>query len=280
MTDRRNLIPRKIWTLWYQGLSEAPFIVKKCIDSWMEENRNWEVIVLDKNNLGEYIDLDLPDEKLVSLPLAKQSNLVRLQLLAEYGGVWADSTSFCMRPLDDWIDDCVASGFFAFRKPGRDRTMANWFMASEKECPIITKLRDSYVSFFMKNDFNVDSRFKRIIVKGLSKILNRNEKSTVYWFSPVVTEFLKVYPNFVFHYLFRILVSSDSECRAIWSNTKKLSADEPLKIFRGGVLSPANDDIKNEIDEKRVPVYKLTWKYNHRKYSQSSVLHYLLEGRH
>lgn len=280
MSNRNNLIPRRIWIVWYQGLSEAPFLVRKCIDSWLRENRSWEVTILDMSNLGEYVDSGLPDEKLLSLPLVKQSNLVRLQLLAEYGGVWADATTLCMRPLDDWIDDCVASGFFAFYKPGRDRIMASWFMACNKECPIIIKLREYYASFFMKNDFNVNSRFKQGIVKGLSTILNRNEKTTRYWFSPVVTKFLKVYPYFVFHYMFQMLVSSDSECHAIWNNTKKVSADEPLRIFREGVFSPVDDTTKNEIDERRIPMYKLAWNYDQSVYSQSSVLYYLLEGRH
>jgi hypothetical protein len=279
MSDSKDLIPRRIWMLWHQGLSEAPFVVRKCIDSWLKENPSWELIVLDKNNLGEYIDLGLPDEKLASLPLAKQSNLVRLQLLAEYGGVWADSTVFCMRPLDDWIDDCVASGFFAFYRPGRDRIMANWFMASRKECPIMVKHREDYASFFMNNDFNINSRFSQLIIKGLSKILNRSEKTTRYWFSPVVTKFLRVYPYFIFHYMFERLVSTDSECQAIWNNTKKVSADEPLKIFRREACSPVNDSLKDEIDEKRIPMYKLAWGYDLSNFSQSSVLSCLLEER-
>ena len=60
MTER-NVIPRKIWILWYQGLSQAPFMVKTCIDSWIRENPNWEITILDTENLREYITLDLPD---------------------------------------------------------------------------------------------------------------------------------------------------------------------------------------------------------------------------
>ena len=235
---------------------------------------------MDKGTLGEYIDLDLPDEKLVTLPLQKQSNLIRLQLLAEYGGVWADATTLCMRPLDDWIDDCVASGFFAFYKPARERIMANWFMACSKECPLVIKLREDYASFFMKNSFNVNSKFKQSIVKRLSSILNRNEKTTKYWFSPVVTKFLKVYPYFIFHYMFQRLVSTDSECHTIWNNTKKVSADEPVRLFRGRLFSPVDDNTRNEIDERRIPLYKLTYNYPQSMYSQSTVLYYLLEGRH
>ena len=114
MSYRKRSIPPKIWILWYQGLAEAPFIVRKCIDSWVKENPGWDVVILDKDNLGEYMVLDLPDEKLTNLSLTTQSDMVRLQLLSEYGGVWVNSTTLCMKPLDDWIEDCLDSGFFVF----------------------------------------------------------------------------------------------------------------------------------------------------------------------
>lgn len=279
MDNKIRIIPRKIWILWLQGLSEAPFIVRMCVESWIKENPNWEVVILDKDKLGEYIVLDLPEEKYASLPFSKQSNLIRLQLLSKYGGVWVDSTTLCMKPLDDWIDEFSQSGFFAFEKPGRDRMLSNWFLASEKGCPLILKLTDFYVSFFKNNTFNSKGKFKLRIIKCLSKILNRSEETTKYWFSPLITKILRVYPYFIFHYMFERLVSCDTECQIIWNNTTKISAAGPLKILRLQFLSPLNETFKNEIDEKRIPVYKLTWKYDNSKYSTSSTLYYLLEGR-
>ena len=140
MSEKKRLIPRKIWILWYQSLSEAPFVVRKCIDSWIKENPTWDVVILDSGCLDKYIRLGLPEKKLTSLPLATQSDLVRLALLSEYGGVWADATTLCMKPLDDWIDDYCTSGFFAFYRPGRDRILSSWFIASEKRCLLVSRL--------------------------------------------------------------------------------------------------------------------------------------------
>ncbi len=109
--------------------------------------------------------------------------------------------------------------------------------------------------------------------------LNRSEKTTKYWFSPLVTKLLKVYSYFVFHYLFERLVSENSECWKIWDETKKISADGPHKIGKYGFFSPVNEDIKKEVDEKHVPIYKLKWKLDHRRYSPSTLLYYLLEGK-
>jgi hypothetical protein len=278
MSERTKLIPRKIWMLWFQGLSEAPFLVRRCIDSWVKENPSWDVVILDESNLSKYVDLDLPEKVLGNLALAHQSDLVRLHLLAQYGGVWADATTFCMKPLDEWIDDCTTSGFFAFYKPARDRVMSNWFMVSEKGCPIVCKLRERLTSFWLENEFNANARFKILIIRLLKIFLNRNEKTAKYWLSPVVTKLLKVYPYAVFHYMFERLVSNDSECQKIWDETKKIPAKGLHKIKRRGLKIPVDEDIKKEIDEKKFPMYKLDWNYNHRGYSSATLLYYLLEG--
>ena len=243
MTDQKSLIPRIIWILWFQGLSEAPFVVKQCIASWERENPGWRVNVLTKDSLNQFIDLALPKDKLETLTLTKQSNLIRLQLLSEYGGVWADATTVCMRPLDEWIDNCTASGFFAFHKPGRDRLLSTWFMASERQCPLILNLRNRYVTYFLSHKFKVKGTLRRKTTHLLERFLNRTPQTTICWFSPVVTKILRVYPYYIFHYMFSHLVSTNAECQTIWNNTTKLSADAPHRIQRMGLHSPLNDTI-------------------------------------
>ncbi|RBW46370.1 capsular biosynthesis protein, partial [Psychromonas sp. B3M02] len=88
MTKQKQLIPRKIWLLWYQGLENAPYLIKKCIASWIKHNPTWEIIVLDESNLHNYITLKAPQETLTKLSPAHRSDLLRLKLLHEYGGVW------------------------------------------------------------------------------------------------------------------------------------------------------------------------------------------------
>ena len=277
---RRKKIPRIIWLLWYQGKSKAPYVVKHCIDSWVRENPGWEVIVLDESNIGEYISSDSQFEKLTSLPLTEQSNFVRLFLLSEHGGIWADATTFCTSPLDDWIDEHTMSGFFAFHKPGKDRLLSTWFLACEKGCQIIPKWRDRYISFFKYNNFDIEGESQKKQIKVLAKLFNQSDKVTKYWFSPLVTKVLKIYPYFIIHYMFERLVATDLECKDIWDKTKKVNANGPHRIQFIGLLFTAGEDIKKEIDEKRIPLYKLTWKYDHHKYSSSSVLYYLLEDKH
>ena len=279
MGQKPTLVPRRIWILWLQGLSEAPFIVKKCVDSWVKENPEWEVVVLDSSNLNQYISLDLPNQSLKQLSLNHRSDLIRVQLLSKYGGVWADATAFCVKPLDDWIDDYTNSGFFAFYKPGRDRIVSSWFIASSKGCPIVTKLGEQLALFWSKNTFNINGKLQRKLRRPLEKTLGVSVITTRLWFSFWVIKLLKIYPYYIFHYMFERLVSSDRDCQAIWNHTPKISADGPHKIKRLGLFSPIDEEIKHDIDTKRIPVYKLTWKYDPSQYSSASVLYYLIQGR-
>ena len=269
-------IPKIIWILWYQGLSEAPVIVQKCVNSWIKLNPTWQVIVLSKDDLDEYIRLDLPEKKLASLPLAKRSNLIRLQLLSEYGGVWADATTLCVKPLDCWVYDYTSSGFFAFSSPGPDRLLSTFFLASEKGCPIVTRLRQLYVQFFSNNNFNLEGKFKQFTIKIFKTLFNNSHKTTKFWFNPIVTKIFRVYPYFVCHYLFERLVAKDPESRDIWQNTEKLSADLPLFILKKGFNSDLTLSLKNQIDINQVPLYKLKWKYDLSTFSAASLIYYIL----
>jgi len=279
MDKKEKLIPRKIWLFWQQGISEAPFIVRKCIDSWIKENPTWDVIILDSENLNNYVTLDLPEDIVSNLLVAHQSDLVRLRVLSEHGGVWADAATFCSKPLDEWIDNYSKSGFFAFHQPGRDRILSNWFIASEKGCPISMKLYMLLKLYWVENDFSRPNTLQRITNRILSKTLNLSDKTTKYWFNPIVTRLLKVYPYFVFHYMFEKLISTDSESKAIWQSMKKLSAVPPHIIQKLGLFSLPTDSIKKTINSNEIPLYKLTWKADYSRYSSDTLLYYLLENR-
>ena len=133
--------------------------------------------------------------------------------------------------------------------------------------------------FFLENNFNNDGRIKRKILNGLRRVLSRNEKTARFWLSLPVTKVLKVFPYFIFHFLFERLVSTDIECQEIWANTKKISARPLMKFMLAENISHFPDYMKDEIDELRAPLYKINWKSDFSQYGPSSALHYLLETR-
>jgi hypothetical protein len=132
-------IPRVVWTLWLQGWEQAPPLVQACRKSWERRNPTWTVRALTRDTICDYLDVasTYPDVDMDAIPAAALSDMIRVALLAEHGGVWADSTAFCATPLDQWIDDCARTGFFAFARPGPDRMLSSWFLASEAHHPLM-----------------------------------------------------------------------------------------------------------------------------------------------
>jgi hypothetical protein len=260
-------LPKIIWFLWLQGMDAAPLVVKKCYASWQKHNPDWKLIFLDQQTIGQYYTLK-------PLPVTKQalSDILRINLLEQYGGVWVDATCFCNKPLNNWLYNHMQTGFFAFNRPGPDRMISSWFLASAKG-NYITRVYQQAVNRYWDDHTRLDA-FENSKWHFLYKFLNR--KPAQFWFNGFITRVLKIYPYFWFHYLFEYLYKSDAEFRKIWDDTIKISADIPHKIQLEGMFSKISRELKQEIDLKLSPVYKITWKYDKSEYIKGSVLDYLL----
>lgn len=78
------------------------------------------------------------------------SNLIRLELLCRHGGAWADATTVCARPLDEWLPQHSQSGFFAFAAPGGGRPLSTWFLAAtQPQDPVIAFWRAASRAYWM-----------------------------------------------------------------------------------------------------------------------------------
>src|SRR5690606_9513424 len=153
VAKKPELVGKKIiWQFWQQGVDgNTPAIVRLCLDSVEKHRNGYEVIVLSKDTLADYVDA-LPGfvwEKFGTggYDCPKIANLVRLQLLSAYGGVWLDATIYLTAPLgDSWLQ----SGFFALQRTDvpppdaaffykRDPLFFNWDPASQ------VKLLNSFI---------------------------------------------------------------------------------------------------------------------------------------
>jgi len=149
-------VPKTLWMYWAQGEAQAPFIVKTCIESWRKHNPEWEIRVLDAENVSEVLDMsDVP----AHLPFRFHADALRLRLLKSFGGVWTDVTVLCHRPLDDWLPLHAQSGFFAFINPGPDRWVDSWFIASEKGGALVTGWHDAYTQYVRRLSYKPANYF-------------------------------------------------------------------------------------------------------------------------
>lgn len=149
-------LPKFIWTYWAQGADSAPYVVMKCFESWRDQNENWKFNVLDETNIAQFVDMsDLPRW----LPFRYRANILRLRLLKQYGGVWVDSTTFCHRPLDEWLQLMCSTGFFVFSNPSEDRFVENWFIASTKGHLLVDSWEREYARYIRRLPYPHEAYF-------------------------------------------------------------------------------------------------------------------------
>lgn len=84
-----------IWVFWYQGLAKAPELVKRCVESIQKYKQDYEVVILEKDNILKYIEL--PKEILQKvekgiITITHFSDILRMGLLSKHGGIWVDAT--------------------------------------------------------------------------------------------------------------------------------------------------------------------------------------------
>ncbi len=273
--------PRIIWFLWFQGIDKAPLIVQKCYLSWKRDNPDWNVILLHDGNLSAYIDIAaIIEPNADNITRQAQSDIIRINLLQKYGGVWVDATCYCCQPLDKWLSDYLDTGFFAFRDPGPDRPIASWFLASCEGASLTTVYCEVVNSYWLKNRFDNQNRdWVRPLLKRFKRVMRRLRYDRPgFWALYRLLHCFHVYPYHWFHYLFARLIRNDQTCAEIWSRTRSMLAEPPHKLIRTGLYSPLTDELKQAIDMKETVLFKLNWKkHDAANYRRGCVLYYLLE---
>jgi hypothetical protein len=269
-----------IWTYWHQGFEDAPQVVKPCVEQWKYLNPDWEVRFIDQDNMYDFIDPpDINKETLDQIPLAVSSDLFKLQLLIKYGGVWVDATTFPIVPLDEWLIDKMDAGYFFFYKPGRDRLISSWFIASEKNNLTLKLLYENLIKYWNTNTFKNLSNPRSARVIFLSKFVNRNLFLTKLWFSPLFTNILRVTPYFVTHYMFYKVISNNKGLRHNFQLMPKFLAD-PSHSFKNDILmEPLRIDLKELVDNRKVPVIKLSRSAVEKNIPSNSNLSYLFNQK-
>jgi hypothetical protein len=231
---RVNVGNRTIFTLWHQGYNGAPAVVRASLESWRRLNPDWRVVALDQNSVHDWIALnDIVDLERSDLPVQKISAIARLCLLQSYGGVWTDATVFCLCPLDEWLGDYHSIGFTAFRNPGPDRLMSNWFIAAEKGNAILRALHDTFLGFINGHIFpHQGTKLGRANLARVKPIARTDVKSTLAWFEPGFVESVGAYPYFIFHYAFNKVILSNPALRAMWESVPALDSAPPHRLQR------------------------------------------------
>ena len=215
---------RKVWICWFQGMENAPEVVKRCYASIKDNITDREVILLTENNYREYICFPQEIQAKIDSGIIKgahMSDLLRLELLQQYGGTWIDATVFCSsKNIPDYM---LNSDLFLFQclKPGRDgqsSIISNWFMTARPNQKFIFMMRELLYDYWENNDEVID--------------------------------------YFIFHDFFQILIDRYPE---EWNRVVPFSNSVPhILLLR--LFDEYNDEIWNAVTAM-TPFHKLTYKF-------------------
>lgn len=183
-----------IWICWWQGLDNAPIIVKKCIESIKRCAKNHEVVVLTLDNYKDYVNFpQILEEKRENgiMSLTHFSDLLRLSLLGKYGGLWLDSTFFCKSDGD--LEKIFSYPIWSIKRPGYGHVsvacgmFANYSLYCDYNNRwIFDVIKDFYVHYWETYDFLIDylttdylivlaQRFNNEIKDAFSSIPDNNK---------------------------------------------------------------------------------------------------------
>lgn len=207
----------KIFTCWMQGLDNAPPLVKKCISTMQERFPEREVIVITEDNLTDYIDI--PDWFLEKwrkgiIDNTKLSNLIRMELLIKYGGIWMDATVFCSSStLPGYIDN---SPLFMYKERGLGeiRCGATWLMSAESNNNILRATRDVYLEYWKYENSLIEYFIITFCIKMATE--KYPEEWDAVFLAPATTQ------GVLGQYLFKPFD------RQIWENIKSLTCIHKL----------------------------------------------------
>lgn len=160
--DNEHLQSDKIWICWFQGIENAPDIVKKCYKSIVDNNPSKDVVVITADNLNQYVQFPeyIVDKwKKGIITHTHMTDLLRLELLIKYGGMWVDATVLCSTSdIPDYFFDSDLF-FFQCLKPGRDghaSYISSWLMSARTNNKILMATRELCYEYWKKNDFMWD----------------------------------------------------------------------------------------------------------------------------
>jgi Capsular polysaccharide synthesis protein/Polysaccharide pyruvyl transferase/Methyltransferase domain len=234
--DGSPIAKRTVWTCWFQGRSNAPDVVKRCLSSWEQLNPGWDLRCLDATSINRYLSLDrYVDLNAAQITAASLSDIVRMLVLHEYGGVWVDATVLCNQPLDEWLTGPLGTGFFAFANSVKQRVLATWFIACKPGNALLTKWATHALGYWR----------------------GRARSNDYFWL----------------HHQFAELCDTDPDARRAWEAVPRVSTVGPHTV-RERFYEPFESAAP--LIDWSSPVFKLDYRVNEQAYRPGCTLHTIL----
>lgn len=196
----------RFFVYWNSGFEHAPPVARRC-HTELKRLLGSKLVTLDEKSWPFYVAI--PQVVIDKVPADKAhfSDILRVALLAQYGGAWADATCLPGQDFEGFARRVASNGFFAYER-GDDGGISSWFMCSAGS---------NYIP--------------KMLFAALCRYWSRYDKLTHY---------------FMLHHIFEALYHLDEQFAQIWNARVRKSANPPHYLQRS-MFNPFADDHFSEL---------------------------------
>lgn len=158
--NEKNNYKDVIWFCWFQGIENSPDIVKSCYEQLKKLSNGHKICIITRENINNYISLPdyiLDKHKSGIISNTHLSDIIRIMLLAKYGGLWVDATCYFTEPIPKYYFKypffCYQSDIFFYKG---FRIASSWLLACEADNVLILTLEQYILNWWKVNSEIVD----------------------------------------------------------------------------------------------------------------------------
>lgn len=145
-----------VYICWLQGIENAPDLVQSCYQSMKYHIKDKKIVVITAENYSQYVSLpDFITEKWKKGIISNThfSDILRLEILIEHGGIWLDSTVYLTDSLPSYITD---SELFVYRAGWFDYELVNmgsWLIRSTPNNIILNETQNLLFKYWKTHNY-------------------------------------------------------------------------------------------------------------------------------
>lgn len=156
---------RDVWIYWAQGFENAPDLIKLCAQStahFLGGGSGYNIHFLSDDNLDDYVTFPnfiLEKYHKGSITKTLFSDLLRLELLIKYGGLWLDATVLCSgAPIPAYMfhEDLFLFQTTPFENRIVPTRIESFFISAKSNHPMLILCRELLYSYLKKNEYIAD----------------------------------------------------------------------------------------------------------------------------
>ncbi|WP_154445534.1 glycosyltransferase family 32 protein [Halovulum marinum] len=253
------MTPAPVHLFWAQGLDDdAPPVVRAAVRAWRRLNPDREVRLLTAAEAAPVLrrggfDLD-------GATIQVRADALRLCLLEQHGGIWADASVLPRRPLARWFDGQLDTGdLCAPRRGDPGRALSNWFLYAAPGDPLLAAWAEEARRYWHR---------PRALVRAMPvwrrRLHQRGPKTRppAWYVTPGQGWSRPLHPYFWPHYLFTFRVLADPALAARWQAAPRLPGGplHALLELRKAVADDAAFLARAPEAWRGAPIHKLNWR--------------------